>query len=68
MISISQFKNIPKEFRINYVANTIHQRGDNRLYRVVKESDLILEAMNKSFTWMDSPQGHDFWFRLTHEI
>jgi hypothetical protein len=67
MISISQFKKIPKKIRINYVANTIDQSDEYRLCRNMKESSIMYELINKSFTWSDSPQGHDFWFHLAHK-
>jgi len=68
MIKISQFKNIPKEHRINYVANTIGQHNENRLYKVIKESSIMYDVVNCSFDWSQSPQGHEFWFYLAHKI
>lgn len=67
MISISQFKNIPKELRINYIANTIDQRGETRLYKVMKEESIMYDVINRSFDWSCSPQGHHFWFSLAHK-
>lgn len=68
MISISQFKKIPKQFRINYVANTIDQRNETKLYKAMKEKSIMYDVINFSFCWSDSPQGHQFWFRLAHKI
>jgi hypothetical protein len=68
MISISQFKNIPKQNRLNYVANTLGQNGERRLYKVMKENSIMYDVINRSFDWSFSPQGHEFWFRLAHKI
>lgn len=68
MISISQFKNIPKQHRLNYVANTLGQNSERRLYKVMKESSIMYDVINRSFDWSFSPQGHSFWFYLAHKI
>jgi len=68
MISISQFKNIPKQHRLNYVANTLGQNGERRLYKVMKENSIMYDVINRSFDWSFSPQGHHFWFYLAHKI
>jgi hypothetical protein len=61
MIKISQFKNIPKEHRINYVANTIHQKDEHAIYNTWSLNDRIYDLIDRSFCWKYSPQGHVFW-------